>query len=39
MFSEELRNTGLGASKWRNLSDITSLRTSSSLGDRMDTEY
>jgi hypothetical protein len=38
MFSEELRNTGLGAATLRNLSEITSGRTSSGRGDAMDTE-
>lgn len=36
MFSEELRNTGLGAATLRNLSDISSTRTSSGRGDAMD---
>jgi len=38
MFTEELRNTGLGAATLRNLSEITSLQTSSGRGDPMDTE-
>lgn len=38
MFSEELRNSGLGAATLRNLSEISSLRTSSGRGDPMDTE-
>lgn len=36
MFSEELKNAGLGATTIRNLSDITSLRTSSGRGDQME---
>ena len=38
MFSEELRNTGLGAATLRNLSDISSARASSGRGDAMDME-
>jgi len=38
MFSEELRNTGLGAATLRNLSEITSAQTTSGRGDAMDTE-
>lgn len=37
MFSEELRNTGLGAATLRNLSEISSARTNSGRGDPMDT--
>lgn len=37
MFMEEFRNTGLGAATLRNLSEMTSLRTSSGRGDPMDT--
>lgn len=36
MFSEELKNTGLGAATLRNLSEISSARTSSGRGDPMD---
>ena len=38
MFSEELNNAGFGAATLRSLSDITSLRTSSARGDRMETD-